>query len=121
MKKKWTSLCLALAMAASLACPVGAAGLDTTADDQVMVFSDLAELDSSIEIPHEGSKDTALTMQEAAAFVLRQSGMSDAQLGAYPDDYNAMAISVGLVSEDFDPQAPCTQEQLAEMQQIAQP
>ena len=121
MKKKWTSLCLALAMAASLACPVGAAELDTTADDQVMVFSDLAELDSSIEIPHEGSKDTALTMQEAAAFVLRQSGMSDAQLGAYPDDYNAMAISVGLVSEDFDPQAPCTQEQLAEMQQIAQP
>lgn len=121
MKKKWTSLCLALAMAASLACPVGAAELDTTADDQVMVFSDLAELDSSIEIPHEGSKETALTMQEAAAFVLRQSGMSDAQLGAYPDDYNAMAISVGLVSEDFDPQAPCTQEQLEEMQQIAQP
>lgn len=46
-------------MAASLACPVGAAGLDTTADDQVMVFSDLAELDSSIEIPHEGSKEAA--------------------------------------------------------------
>ena len=108
-------------MAASLACPVGAAELDTTADNQVMAFSDLAELDSSIEIPHEGSKATALTMQEAAAFVLRQSGMSDAQLGAYPDDYNAMAISVGLVSEDFDPQAPCTQEQLEKMQQIAQP
>ena len=121
MKKKWTSLCLALAMAASLACPVGAAELDTTADDQVMAFSDLAELDSSIEIPHEGSQDDALTMQDAVAFVLLDAGMTKAQLGSYPDDYNAMAISAGLVSEDFDPQAPCTKAQLEEMQKTAQP
>lgn len=118
MKKKATGLLLALSMVLSFACPAGAANLDS--GNPVLLVSDLAKIDDTIEIPGADGSG-ALTQQEAAAFTLRRAGMKTSQLGSYPDDYNAMAKSAGIVDGTFDPEAPCTEAMLAQMWENAQP
>ena len=49
MKKKATGLLLALSMVLSFACPAGAANLDS--GNPVLLVSDLAKIDDTIEIP----------------------------------------------------------------------
>lgn len=113
MKKNVTSMLLALSMTLPM---VGQAG--ATGTDQALQVSALSGIDSSIETYSQGT--TTLTQQEAADFVLRWAGMTVEQLGTYPQDSISMAKSVGIVGEDFDAEAPCTQAMLDEMSAKAQ-
>ncbi|MEG2679934.1 MAG: CocE/NonD family hydrolase, partial [Oscillospiraceae bacterium] len=53
----------------------------------------------------------SVKLQEAVTVFLRRAGLTDKQLGAWPGDYSAMAVSVKLVpGKDYNPTAPATAE-----------
>lgn len=63
-----------------------------------------------------------LSHQAVASALLRWAGMKDSQLGSYPDDYNALADSMGMDEgiSGYDPAAPCTTADLEKMQAKAE-
>lgn len=121
MKKKLTTLLLIMVMVLSLLTP--ALAVD---DEQYLQQSDLAafseqvEGDEAVAMAVEEASDSAtgVTQQEAARFLLFYAGMKESQLGTYPDDYNAMAESVGLTKNiEWTPAELCTVEEFNTMLQ----
>lgn len=60
------------------------------------------------------------TQQQAVKNILEWTGMSEKQLGEYPKDYIQMAKSAGIIDENFDANALCTEESFNKMQKNAQ-
>ncbi len=106
VRKRIPALLLALVLVLSLAVPVSAAGPESALagyeSSQLLTLGDLADIGDALgfassELDEFTGEDTdVLTMQEAAAYLLRYAGMEPSQLGEYPRDYNAMADSIGL-------------------------
>ena len=115
MKKKLLSVLLACVMVFAFAAPAMAA-------DIPMTHGDMEALVGEITIPAEKDVDDALTQEEAVAYVLLWAGMEADQLGTYPNDWNAMALSAAIVDLDtFDPTAVCTKAEVEAMMENAAP
>ena len=125
MKKRVTSLLLILVLALSLVSPALATG--SADSDGVMVkagtvtWGELTKDAPDLALPLSKADGETVTNQEAVAFLLRWAGMEESQLGSYPDDYNAMAESMGMTNgiANYDPTGPCTTTNLAVMQTAA--
>lgn len=122
MKKKLTVMLMVLVMVVSLFTPALAANVGGYESGHVLLQSDLAAISSQLEGVEEDavamaeSGDAEVTQQEVAAFLLKWAGMKESQLGTYPDDYNAMAESVGMTKGvEYAPEAACTIEQFNTM------
>lgn len=63
-----------------------------------------------------------LSHQAVVSALLRWAGLKDSQLGSYPDDYNAMAESMGMAEgiAGYDPAAACTSGDLDKLMAKAQ-
>lgn len=63
-----------------------------------------------------------LSHQAVVSALLRWAGLKDSQLGSYPDDYNAMAESMGMAEgiAGYDPAAACTAADLDKLMAKAQ-
>lgn len=117
MKKKITSLLLVVVLALSLAMPAWAASSADSAmagyaAGDVLRQNDLAVIAARLEDrqePAPGTSNSTLTQQEAVRYLLGYAGLKESQLGTYPDDYNAMAESTGLIAGiEYKPAAACT-------------
>lgn len=124
MKKKLTTLLLVMVMVLSLLTP--ALAVD---NEQYLQQSDLAAFSAQLEgddavamaAEETSESETGVTQQEAARFLLLYAGMKESQLGTYPDDYNAMAVSVGLTKNiEWTPADPCTVDEFNTMLQNVQ-
>lgn len=126
MKKRLTVLLLVMVMALSLFTPA----LAVDDGEQYLQQSDLAAISAQVEgdeavamaVEETSESATGVTQQEAARFLLLYAGMKESQLGAYPDDYNAMAESVGLTKNiEWTPAELCTVDEFNTMLQDVQP
>ncbi len=126
MKKRLTVLLLVMVMALSLFTPA----LAVDDGEQYLRQSDLAAISAQVEgdeavamaVEEASESATGVTQQEAARFLLLYAGMKESQLGAYPDDYNAMAESVGLTKNiEWTPAELCTVDEFNTMLQDVQP
>ena len=126
MKKRLTVLLLVMVMALSLFTPA----LAVDDGEQYLQQSDLAAISAQVEgdeavamaVEEASESATGVTQQEAARFLLLYAGMKESQLGAYPDDYNAMAESVGLTKNiEWTPAELCTVDEFNTMLQDVQP
>lgn len=124
MKKRMTVLLLVMVMVLSLFTP--ALAVD---DEQYLQQSDLAAVSAQVEgdeavamaVEEASASKTGVTQQEAARFLLLYAGMKESQLGTYPDDYNAMAVSVGLTKNiEWTPAELCTVDEFNTMMQNVQ-
>ena len=98
-------------MLLSFALPGMAADTDAT-------YADLAAVDASLV--DEGTDTSApLSYQAAIEALLKYSGMPEKQLGAYPDDWNAFAVSLGMISGSEDLASACTTAELKTMADAA--
>lgn len=112
MKKKLLVLMLAFVMVFAFAAPAMAA--------DGLTHGDMAALVGNVTIPAETKATDAVTQEQAAAYVLLWSGMKAEQLGTYPSDWNAMALSAAVVDLDtFDPTGACTEAMVKEMKSNA--
>ena len=126
MKKRLTVLLLVMVMALSLFTPA----LAVDDGEQYLQQSDLAAISAQVEgdeavamaVEEASESTTGVTQQEAARFLLLYAGMKESQLGTYPDDYNAMAESVGLTKNiEWTPAELCTVDEFNTMLQDVQP
>lgn len=126
MKKRLTVLLLVMVMALSLFTPA----LAVDDGEQYLRQSDLAAISAQVEgdeavamaVEEASESATGVTQQEAARFLLLYAGMKESQLGTYPDDYNAMAESVGLTKNiEWTPAELCTVDEFNTMLQDVQP
>ena len=144
--KKFVSLLLTLVMALSLVAPAAAAETgdilpdvttpavtdptvtDPTVTDPTVTdptFTDPTVTDPTVTDPTVTDPTVtepiqpALTIQDAISLLLDASGLTEEQLGDYPDDYNALAMSLGMIDGSEDLDAAYSEEQLAKMQAIA--
>ena len=118
MKKKLFSVLLICVMVLAFAAPVMAADALQHGDVAALLDTDAAK----IAIPAEKEATDTLTQEEAAAYLLLWCGMDQSQLGTYPADWNAMALSAAIADLDaFDPTAPCTEAEFEAMKANAQP
>ncbi|MGN0963052.1 MAG: CocE/NonD family hydrolase, partial [Clostridia bacterium] len=118
MKKKLFSVLLICVMVFAFAAPVMAADALQHGDVAALLNTDAAK----IAIPAEKEATDTLTQEEAAAYLLLWCGMDQSQLGTYPADWNAMALSAAIVDLDaFDPTAPCTEAEFKAMKANTQP
>lgn len=108
MKKKLLVLMLAFVMVFAFAAPAMAANS--------LTHGDMAALVGNVTIPADVKATDTVTQEQAAAYVLLWTGMKSEQLGTYPNDWNAMALSAAVVDLDtFDPTAACTEAMVKEM------
>ena len=117
MKKRILALMLTLAMVLSVL--PGAVFAADTADNDILTYADLADIDKDIVIPDEASATAELSVADAVRALLLWTGMTEEQLGSYPDDYMAQARSMGMIAEDTDTTAPCTLEAYHQMKAVA--
>lgn len=126
MTKRFPALLLAIVLVLSLIVPAsaadGAAQLEGYESSAGLVDGDLAVIggelgcSDALIAEYTADADSVLTMQEAAAFLLRYAGMEAGQLGEFPRDYNAMAGSVGLTDGvEWAPEEQCTAGDFAVM------
>lgn len=73
--------------------------------NQTIHRSDVKAALGETVLPWEGEDSDEITQLEAAAALLSYAGMTEEQLPAFPEDYAAMAASIGL---DVTADAPCT-------------
>lgn len=108
MKKRVISLLLTLMLALSLVSPALAVEPEENApaaEAAVVTFGELTKDNADLKLPFTEKANQAVTNQEAVAFLLRWAGLEESQLGSYPDDYNAMADSMGMTDgiANYDP------------------
>lgn len=124
MKKRLMVLLLVMVMVLSLF--TSALAVD---DEQYLQQSDLAAISAQVEddeavamaVEEASASKTGVTQQEAARFLLFYAGMKESQLGTYPDDYNAIAESVGLTKNiEWTPAELCTVDEFNTMLQNVQ-
>lgn len=120
MKKRVSVMLLILALMLSVLSPALAV---ENADDGVMTWGELNQISPDLQLPASGRANQNITNQEAVAFLLRWAGMEDRQLGTYPDDYNALADSMGMTKgiANYDPTGPCTDANWDILKKAVQP
>ncbi len=117
MKKRILALMLTLAMVLTVL-PTAAFAANT-ADNDVLTYADLADIDKDIEIPGDASATAELSVADAVRALLLWTGMTEEQLGTFPADYLAQARSMGMITEDTDTDAACTLEAYRQMKTVA--
>jgi len=121
-KGKLIALVLMLALVLTQFMPLHVFAVNTTDGNRPLLRSDIAAYlaEEDMDLLPSGAS-APLTQQDAVAAVLKYAGLKESSLGAFPDDYNAMAKSVGLVDETYDPTAEATLDDFAALINKAQP
>lgn len=114
--KKWAALIAVLVVLLAAGLLIGAKVKEHARETTVMLCGDLRKLSDKITLPWDGEDTDPVTQLEAASFLLEYAGMPKEQLGSYPDDYEALAVSMGMLPEDYEADKPCTQAVFLKMQ-----
>ena len=118
MKRRILALLLTLVMALSLL-PGTALAVDTGSDAPAVTYADLADIDGTALVPDGAAETTELTVADAVRALLLWTGMTEQQLGSFPDDYLAQARSMGMIDADTDTDAACTLAAYRQMKAVA--
>lgn len=119
-KQKWgarlLSSVLVLVMVLSVLPATAFAAADSTAVTREFLTQKLGE---DYVVPEDEGE---LSHQAVVSALLRWAGLKDSQLGSYPDDYNAMAESMGMADgiAGYDSAAACTAADLDKLMAKAQ-
>ena len=76
-----------------------------------VTYADLADINGTALVPDGAGENTELTVADAVRALLLWTGMTEQQLGSFPDDYLAQARSMGMIDADTDADAPDEPEQ----------
>ena len=106
MKRRILTLLLTLVMVLSLLPGTALAVNDSSAP--AVTYADLADINGTALVPDGAGENTELTVADAVRALLLWTGMTEQQLGSFPDDYLAQARSMGMIDTDTDADAPCT-------------
>ncbi len=117
MNRRLLAMLIAFVMIISIL--PGAAFVSAADADDVLTYADLAEIDKDITIPDDETATAELAIVDVIRALLPWTGMTEEQLGAYPADYLAQALSMGMIDEDTDVNAPCTLETYRQMKAVA--
>lgn len=84
-----------------------------------VTYADLADINGTALVPDGAGENTELTVADAVRALLLWTGMTEQQLGSFPDDYLAQARSMGMIDADTDADAPCTLAAYRQMKAVA--
>ena len=104
MKRRILTLLLTLVMVLSLLPGTALAVNDSSAP--AVTYADLADINGTALVPDGAGENTELTVADAVRALLLWTGMTEQQLGSFPDDYLAQARSMGMIDTDTDADAP---------------
>lgn len=117
MKRRILTLLLTLVMVLSLLPGTALAVNDSSAP--AVTYADLADINGTALVPDGAGENTELTVADAVRALLLWTGMTEQQLGSFPDDYLAQARSMGMIDADTDADAPCTLAAYRQMKAVA--
>ena len=117
MKRRILTLLLTLVMVLSLLPGTALAVNDSSAP--AVTYADLADINGTALVPGGAGENTELTVADAVRALLLWTGMTEQQLGSFPDDYLAQARSMGMIDTDTDADAPCTLAAYRQMKAVA--
>lgn len=117
MKRRILTLLLTLVMVLSLLPGTALAVNDSSAP--AVTYADLADINGTALVPDGAGENTELTVADAVRTLLLWTGMTEQQLGSFPDDYLAQARSMGMIDADTDADAPCTLAAYRQMKAVA--
>lgn len=117
MKRRILTLLLTLVMVLSLLPGTALAVNDSSAP--AVTYADLADINGTALAPDGAGENTELTVADAVRALLLWTGMTEQQLGSFPDDYLAQARSMGMIDTDTDADAPCTLAAYRQMKAVA--
>ena len=117
MKRRILTLLLTLVMVLSLLPGAALAVNDSSAP--AVTYADLADINGTALVPDGAGENTELTVADAVRALLLWTGMTEQQLGSFPDDYLAQARSMGMIDTDTDADAPCTLAAYRQMKAVA--
>lgn len=117
MKRRILTLLLTLVMVLSLLPGTALAVNDSSAS--AVTYADLADINGTALVPDGAGENTELTVADAVRALLLWTGMTEQQLGSFPDDYLAQARSMGMIDADTDADAPCTLAAYRQMKAVA--
>lgn len=117
MKRRILTLLLTLVMVLSLLPGTALAVNDSSAP--AVTYADLADINGTALVPDGAGENTELTVADAVRALLLWTGMTEQQLGSFPDDYLAQARSMGMIDTDTDADAPCTLAAYRQMKAVA--
>ncbi|MBQ3404356.1 MAG: hypothetical protein IJG63_02935, partial [Oscillospiraceae bacterium] len=118
--RKPLALILILMMVISLVPTAIAAGINGSdgSNDSASAVT-VADLQAAApfvtDLPDGLRANIPLTGLQAIQALLDNSGLEQEQLGSFPDDYVAFALSLGMIDGTEDLEAICTEEQLDKM------
>lgn len=118
MKRRILTLLLTLVMVLSLL-PGTALAVNDSSSAPAVTYADLADIDGTALVPDGAGENTELTVADAVRALLLWTGMTEQQLGSFPDDYLAQARSMGMIDADTDADAPCTLAAYRQMKAVA--
>lgn len=119
-KQKWGARLLSGVLVLALILSVLPATAFAAADGTAVTRESLTQkLGEDYVVPEDQNE---LSHQAVVSALLRWAGLKDSQLGSYPDDYNAMAESMGMADgiTGYDPADPCTAADLDKLMAKAQ-
>lgn len=96
MKRRILTLLLTLVMVLSLLPGTALAVNDSSAP--AVTYADLADINGTALVPDGAGENTELTVADAVRALLLWTGMTEQQLGSFPDDYLAQARSMGMMT-----------------------
>lgn len=118
MKRRILTLLLTLVMVLSLL-PGTALAVNDSSSAPAVTYADLADINGTALVPDGAGENTELTVADAVRALLLWTGMTEQQLGSFPDDYLAQARSMGMIDADTDADAPCTLVAYRQMKAVA--
>lgn len=118
MKRRILTLLLTLVMVLSLL-PGTALAVNDSSSAPAVTYADLADINGTALVPDGAGENTELTVADAVRALLLWTGMTEQQLGSFPDDYLAQARSMGMIDADTDADAPCTLAAYRQMKAVA--
>ena len=74
--------------------------------------ADLADINGTALVPDGAGENTELTVADAVRALLLWTGMTEQQLGSFPDDYLAQARSMGMIDADTDAETAISRQAL---------
>ena len=118
MKRRILTLLLTLVMVLSLL-PGTALAVNDSSSAPAVTYADLADINGTALVPNGAGENTELTVADAVRALLLWTGMTEQQLGSFPNDYLAQARSMGMIDADTDADAPCTLAAYRQMKAVA--